>query len=417
MIQQPPAEYDSALFVNPVSQFECSICHNIQNDPVLCREGHGYCRSCIERWKERSNGCPLCLVALDILVPNRNMRDMIAESLVYCYSRLSGFADASDDESEAGDGVRVDHCTWTGKLQDAAAHFRECDYAGVVCSFQGCGAVVFRKDKARHEATCDHRTIACKWNGCDVKKMRGAELDQHQAECPKRRVVCPIPGCRSLIAFDTVNVHQVRHCEYQVVACPFASVGCTASMLRKDVDSHEDAAIKQHNRLLLRNVNEQRQLIVSLKDQVMPVDERIVLQVKHDELTGKVPFVPRYPTQPNRLYSEKTVVRGLTTSLFMVPKSARPECKDHYGAYIEVHGGPYADKVQHTFELVHHDGNPASAVKSTFEYTYAKAVSVWGFPLFISKARLANPDNNPYVKDGYVTLTCAFKFNYVLHLA
>jgi hypothetical protein len=240
--------------------------------------------------------------------------------------------------------------------------------------------------------------------------MKGAELDQHQAECPKRRVFCPNPGCGSLIAFDDVNGHKAHYCELEEVACPFAEFGCTARMLRKGVDSHEDTAMKQHNRLLLCSMKQQRQLIESLKDQVMPDNERIVLQVKYDELTGKAPFFPPFPNQPTDLFSEDRVVRGYTARLYVAVIDGRPEYQDHFGVYLEVEGGPLPCKVLYAFELVHHDGNNASRINDAARFTYTDAASVCGCPNFIAKARLASPDNNPYVKDGYVTFKCTFKF-------
>ena len=451
MIQEVPVGYSIELFRNQaaVANFDCLICLNIRKNPVLCVKGHGYCRSCIEEWKESgkedANKCPECKELLDTLVPNRDAGRTIDESLVYCYTRLPGLlaggagdaaaADATEDvtdeeeqpatssssssSSAAGQKrkngttavaakkakARVDHCTWTGMLQDAAGHFHECDYAGVVCSFEGCDVVVARKDKAGHEAACDHGTMACKWRGCDMRMMIG-ELDQHQAVCPKRSVTCPNAGCGFLIPFENLAVHKACYCQHEEVPCPFASVGCTARVKRKDVDSHEDSAMKQHNRLLLRNASEQQQLIESLKHHVMPVDEIIVFHVKHDELTGKVPFVPRFPIAPKRLYSENRVVRGYPTSLYVQTNDARPEFKDHYGVCLCVQGG----KVQYTFELVHHDGQRASAIKCSGECTYTADLCAKGYPTFISKARLASPDNNPYVKEGYVTFKCTFKF-------
>jgi hypothetical protein len=364
---------------------------------------------------------------------------MVAESIVYCYSRLPGLAGSDGDVVAADDGngtssssssnsavgqkrkqgssaaatksakARADQCTWTGKLKDAAAHFRECDYAGVVCSFQGCGAVVARKDKAGHEATCDHRTTACKWEGCDVKVRKGAELDQHEAECPRRVITCPNAGCGSSMSFDSMATHKAHYCQHEEIPCPFAAQGCTARMLRKDVDSHEDTAMKQHFRLMMKTDSEQQQLVESLKDQVMPDSERIVLQVKHDELTGKVPFVPLFPHHPTRLFSQDRVVRGYAMRLFVQTKKDKPEDQDHYGVYLAVEGGPFPCKVNFTFELAHHDRLPASAFTRTDEHSYTESIG-WGFPKFIAKARLASPVNNPYVKDGYLTFKCTFKF-------
>jgi hypothetical protein len=431
MMQAPPAFYNIQLFVHPesVANYKCPLCSNVQKDPLQCKQGHGHCKLCIEA----KTTCPTCFETLDILVPNRDAGRTIAESLVYCYTRLpyllaqevDGADDAEENEESASSSssvarrtrnqgstasakrARVDHCTWTGKLQDAAAHFRECDYSGVVCSFDGCGAVVTLKDLNAHESGCGHRALPCKWFGCG-EVLKGAELDRHQAECPFRLVVCPNAGCGSRVAASYLLTHRA-YCTCEVVPCPFAAHGCTARVLRKDVDSHEDTAMKQHLRLVMKKVTEQQLLIESLQDQVMPVEEVIVLQVKHDELTGKVPFEPQNPAAPTTLYSEGRHMRGYMAHIFVLTKSDKPENQDHYGLYLSVRGGPFPRKVSATSELLHHDGNPQSAVKYTRENTYARAES-WGNPKFISKALLTSPDNNPYVKDGYVTFKCTFKF-------
>jgi hypothetical protein len=134
----------------------------------------------------------------------------------------------------------------------------------------------------------------------------------------------------------------------------------------------------------------------------------ITFRVKYDELTGKVPFVPRFPSLPARLYSEDQVVRGYKVRLSVQTKDDRPQYQDYFGVYLNVEGGPFPCKVQHTYELVHHDGLRASEVKYTTDSTYSKAQNL-GYPTFVPKARLASPDNNPYVKDGYVTFKCTCK--------
>ncbi len=173
--------YCRELFVEQTSDtnLECPICHNVPKDPVFCKEGHGFCGSCISE----SAMCPTCNEAVDVLVLNRDTEQTIGESLVYCYTRLpdllaqvrsAGAAEkivepagssndcSSSAEKGSEDAAAVDHCTWTGKLKDASSHFDVCAYAGVICSLAGCGAVMARKDKAGHETTCEHRTTACK---------------------------------------------------------------------------------------------------------------------------------------------------------------------------------------------------------------------------------------------------------------
>jgi hypothetical protein len=138
--------------------------------------------------------------------------------------------------------------------------------------------------------------------------------------------------------------------------------------------------------------------------------EVITLRVKHAELVGREPFVPEDPAYPTRLYSEEKVVRGHTVWMFVAyeeSKDKHPQNEDHYGVAVNVRDGHFPCKVTYAFELVHHGGTrPAKSHEKEHVFTKSKAR---GDARFVRKARLASPDNNPYVKDGYVTFKCTLK--------
>ena len=374
-MEVPPDNYPSALFVNRSTlekHFECLICSNIKKDPVLCTEGHGFCRACIVDWKKQSSKCPTCQFPLDILVPNREVESSILDSLVYCYTRLPSLTGGTEDDDEEEENVlsssssssssssgaaagekrkknassksskkskaRVENCTWQGMLKDATEHFRHCAFAGAKCEFEGCDVVLARSELVEHRAVCAHRTLICKWDGC-VEQLKAAEMEQHQLVCPRRTVLCPNAeaGCRSTVSHENLAQHRAV-CLFQLCPCPFADVGCTALMLQRDIGKHERFHSVQHNRLLLLAFKEQRQVIASMKDHMMPDTEKIVLRVKHDVLAGKEPFVPRFAGEPYRLYSEDYMVRGYNTSLFVQIDDVEPEYQDQYGLYLDVSG-------------------------------------------------------------------------------
>jgi hypothetical protein len=415
----------------------------------------------------RVKKCPICKVKLaNELISNLAVKKLINASTVYCYTRVPALeagghgnaenngSSSSSSSSRSSSGrrrnvrPRIDHCTWEGKLEDAVTHFHECGYAGVKCTHAGCDKVVARRDMAEHEATCLHRTERC---GMCESLQKAADLAQHQLVCLKRLVACDNHGCGARVAFDELAAHKASDCGYEEVGCPFADMGCTARMLRKDIDSHEDAALKQHNRLLLGKAKEQQQInkqtqaahdeqqasheevkqeleelkeaheelkvahdelqqeLEELKGRVKGLEyEVITLRVRHAPLTGREPLVPLYPTQPTRLYSEEKEVQGHTVCIYADTNNDKPENQNYYGFHLAVLNGPFPCKVTCTWELVHHDGNPLSAEETEDEYTFTEAWC-WGYHRFISKARLASPDNNPYVKDGYVTFKCTVK--------
>jgi hypothetical protein len=47
---------------NIKKNLECSICHNLLNDPLRTKCGHIFCQICIFKWLERHDNCPICRV-------------------------------------------------------------------------------------------------------------------------------------------------------------------------------------------------------------------------------------------------------------------------------------------------------------------------------------------------------------------
>jgi hypothetical protein len=465
-MEAPPPVYSRLQFVNQsaIEHFECPICTNVVNDAVQCMKGHLYCRSCLEQAMAQTKECPTCKVKVaDELISSLLARKVINEAQVYCYTRVpalesaaaenqgsgssSSSSSSSSDQSAARNvRPRVDQCTWEGKLEDAETHFKECGYAGAKCSHAGCDEVVARRDMAEHEATCQHRTERCGMCG-SLEKI--AELTQHQLDvCLKRQVDCDNHGCGARVAFDELAAHKASDCGYEEVGCPLADMGCTARMLRKDIDSHEDAALKQHNRLLLGKVKEQQRITLQQQqitlhvrkvcdEQQKAFDElrgahgelqkeheelkesrgRLVPQVRYEDitlrvkqavLTGTEPIAALDPHISARVYSEEKVVQGRT--LIMYVEVQNPPPHDCYGVYLLVKNGPAPLKITYTYttELVHYDGNPRSAMKDESEHTF-NAVNEHRRLMFIPKSRLTSPNNNRYVEDGYVTFKCTFK--------
>jgi hypothetical protein len=228
-------------------------------------------------------------------------------------------------------------------------------------------------------------------------------------------------------------------------------------MLRKDIDSHERDDSWKHNRLLLGKAKEQqhinqhvqqsrdeakhhleeqqkdlmemkqahdelkdahdevKQEFEELKDaheklkaRVTDLDhEVIIFRVKHAVLTGREPFIPVDPSFPTWIYPEEKVVKGHKLCIVVDTKVKGREDRGYYGIYLSVDDGPVPCQVTWTFELLHHDGNPESAVKEEDEYTFTAVKELCCLDI-IYTALLASPDN-PYVKDGYVTFKCTLK--------
>jgi hypothetical protein len=181
-------------------------------------------------------------------------------------------------------------------------------------------------------------------------------------------------------------------------------------MQRKDVDAHEEAAMKKHNRLLLARDCAVQGEINALKDAIGRRGKEVIeLRVKHAELTGAEPFVPHRRDRPTRIYSEERIVEGCTFRMEVDVKDPSEADFDHYGIRLWMYDGPVPCKVQYSFELVHHDGRAASAKTSIAVYTWEAGNKGKGKPKFVPKARLANAATSPYVKNGYVTFKCTIE--------
>jgi hypothetical protein len=235
-------------------------------------------------------------------------------------------------------------------------------------------------------------------------------MEAHEGMCVKREVGCPNIGCiATRIAFDVLAAHRIT-CEFETVACPFAGVGCMDRMQRKDVDAHKRDAMGTHNELLLARVCGMQQEVTAVnaglsasKKEVKALQkeaakEVIVLQIKHAELTGA--------DRRTRINSEQRVVDGRMFRVYV--ETSNP---NYYGVYLQLTNGPLPSKVKIAFELVHHDGQAASAKKmsSTSSHTYTEKHGVVGYSQFVPKARLADAATSPYVKNGYVTFKCTLE--------
>ena len=428
-VTPPTRALDPSLFVAaPPVDLCCPICKHVPwRNAVSCTNGHLYCKECLQAWKNRlpAGKCPQCEVRLDVMVPCRGVEASLAGAAVWCYSRCDedGAVDATASTTDATtqrQWQQQDQCAWTGTLGDAEAHFALCPYAGVRCAYDGCALLMLRRDVSAHRAVCRHRTEPCPALGCG-EVVKATEMRDHARVCPKRVVQCPhvAKGCGAApMCFDALAAHLGEACELEPVACPFAGAGCQARMLRQAVAAHEEGAMVAHNRLVMaQSATLQRQMqtlqarlgwwqaVALMKADLWPRPAVIVLSVKHAELTGAEPFVPRFSARSTRLYSEDRVVDGRTFVLDVETKADR--APDHYGLFLELKEGPVSCKIKYTMELVHHDGQATSTVWKSSKVTYGTHTG-WGLPEFVPKARLAYAAKNPYVKDGYVTFKCTF---------
>ena len=368
--------------------------------------------------------CPTCKVALTPTTIGSSLivKNLIENAYVYCFTRLEALEagntstssavtdeDADDDDEvddaagkkrsravPAGSGssssnssssssssgssssgtaaakrAKSDHCMWTGKLQDARRHFNTCVYAGALCGF-GCGAVIRRIDMTEHETSI----------------------------CPKRNVKCSNVGCTAVMPEPLLAAHKANVCLYEVVDCPFSSVGCNEQMLRKDIESHEEAAMKQHNRLLLQGMQSLqqdnltfrqeifssrqenlsfRQDILSLQQDNLSLQRKVA---KHGEsldgLAHQIVFkvkVADLVRDDVDLYSDRKVFGACRVHLNV---DRDPDNTRHQvlRVYLFTADGPFPCRVIYTLEVVHWNGKSQSAYKQQKTFTYKNGMGI-----------------------------------------
>ena len=154
--------YDDRRFEIVVSErFHCPICFQVLKDPVMCKNQHCYCSSCIKKYLEDKASCPTCRVPLSVDTLSdapRLVRDYLSELNIRC------------DFYDRG-------CCEMVQVGQLKRHVARCGFALVPCSNDGCNVVVLRKDKFYHEAeVCDFRRLKC--HDCGELKKEVKEVKE-----------------------------------------------------------------------------------------------------------------------------------------------------------------------------------------------------------------------------------------------
>lgn len=155
--------YESTRFDSVVDEnYICPICMNVLKDPVQCqRNEHYFCTPCIRKHlKRNSNTCPTCRDELTLETLGKSSR------LVTRY--LSNLK------------IRCDYfnrgCREVALLGDLETHVKNCGFAAVRCSNEGCVAQVNKRDKIYHETeVCEFRKFV-KCHDCSAVKKDCTEI-------------------------------------------------------------------------------------------------------------------------------------------------------------------------------------------------------------------------------------------------
>ncbi|CAB4026007.1 E3 ubiquitin- ligase NRDP1 [Paramuricea clavata] len=154
--------YDEARFAITVNQnFLCLICFNVLKEPVMCSKNqHCFCRACITKHLKNSQRCPTCadeLTVETLAEPQRMVKDYLNELPIHCVHINRG-------------------CQEIVQLQNLDRHEATCGFTPAVCTNQGCGATVNKRDLIHHESEqCEFRKLKCHSCGEMAKTLANVE--------------------------------------------------------------------------------------------------------------------------------------------------------------------------------------------------------------------------------------------------
>ena len=225
-------------FVNPVPKhLVCIVCNRPGRDTrysgcclMTC------CSSCLYDAIDKKAPCPHC--------PNNEIsvstatcqfsRDEEINSLdVYCINKGRG-------------------CGWQGRLDSIDDHIAVgntdgCQFHEFQCPYN-CGKILQRRYMIAHQRECPYYEIDCQY--CHIREKRCFINGEHKDKCSKFPLTCPNKCAIGRVLREDMKNHR-NQCPLEVIRCVYQNVGCTAVMLRRDLDKHCNENLIEHLKLKL----------------------------------------------------------------------------------------------------------------------------------------------------------------------
>lgn len=231
-------------FVNQVPEhLVCIVCRLPCQDSCntgCC--GMICCLSCLEDVIKQNKPCSHCKNKEIFVGVKYDYRDQEVNNLyVYCTNRGKG-------------------CEWQGRLHSINDHLASGNADG--CQFHefpcpcDCGMILQRQFITAHVKTeCPNYEVDCQY--CHVNNKRHFIEGEHKEVCPKFPLACPNKCEVGRVFREDMENHKKYECPLEVIQCVYQNIGCTATMLRKDLEQHCNEKLIEHLKLELVNTKGQ----------------------------------------------------------------------------------------------------------------------------------------------------------------
>lgn len=238
-----PGGYKYSFIKEVPSHLTCIICKRPCRARDFCCSGccgMTCCSSCLENAVSQKELCPYCKENELFISPwpvKFERRDQEVSGLdVYCINREKG-------------------CGWQGRLGSIDDHLAIGNTDG--CQFHefpcpcNCDKILQRRHMTAHVRNkCPNYEIDCQY--CHFNAKRYFINGEHQNICPKFPLTCP-NNCEIGTVFREDMENHREQCPLELVQCVYHNVGCTATMLRKDLEQHRNDNLMEHLKLELAN--------------------------------------------------------------------------------------------------------------------------------------------------------------------
>ena len=376
-------------FIEVPDELICLICHFVAREPqqVSCC-GKVYCKTCIEESRKRSLSCPNCRGNSTVF------NDRLSER------RIKTLKLSCRNEE--------DGCQWNGTVEEYQRHFESCQFVTVVCS-NGCLEKVIKCNLEDHKKGCRRRE-----HECSICKETGPYEDmisEHPAVCPEVKVLCG-NRCGTKLLRHQLVAHRTT-CPKEVVPCSYATVGCSATVLRKDLQEHLKNNTECHETLAFSIIPSLKTELEEVKRKLQEAETKLVVapvSFKLSEFTAKKEGNASLKSPP--FYTHQN---GYKVHIEVQPNGDSDVQGTHISVFARIQKGHNDDNLewpfrgQVTVELLnqlsdtkHHSYsiNYTKADLDVCEKTTNDHRCGWGTDKFIAHSKLNNPTFGcQYLKD------------------